>query len=203
MIRIIAWSASLAVGFACHALVVEAQTATQPASATATTQSAPAGWPADYVVDIPAEDDASTQAQDGAPHSGALEEQFARDGFTPGPGKDIADANAATPQTEVIKERFPSGLVKIERQVTQDGQGNYLNHGPWKMWDERGNLIAQGEYDLGERNGEWIRWYRAAAESELFSKLPYSQFIGPFVSQATFKRGKLDGVWIIYDNQMR
>ena len=49
---------------------------------------------------------------------------------------------------EVIKERYPSGEVKIEREVTQDAGGNYLNHGAWKMFDERGNLVAQGEYRL-------------------------------------------------------
>ena len=93
--------------------------------------------------------------------------------------------------------------MKVERHVTQDAQGNYVNHGPWKMRDERGRLVAQGDYDLGRRTGTWVRWYRDPAESDLFTKLPYEQFLGPFISQATFKDGQLDGWWIIYDNQMR
>src|SRR5262245_30634896 len=77
---------------------------------------------------------------------------------------------------EVIKERFPGGAVKIEREVTQDAQGNYINHGTWKMWDQKGNVVAQGQYDRGNRTGEWIRWYRSVTEAELLSKPPYQQF---------------------------
>jgi antitoxin component YwqK of YwqJK toxin-antitoxin module len=113
------------------------------------------------------------------------------------------EATADEPQTEVIKERFPDGSVRIERQVTQDAEGNYLNHGPWKMWDEKGNLVAQGEYADGNRTGVWVRWYRNVAEADLLSKTPYQQFLGPFISQATFENGQLDGLWTIYDNRMR
>jgi antitoxin component YwqK of YwqJK toxin-antitoxin module len=107
------------------------------------------------------------------------------------------------PGAEVIKERFPDGSVKIEREVTQDSQGNYLNHGSWKMWDARGNLIAQGQYQLGNRTGTWIRWYRNTAEAELLGKAPYQQFATPFISQATFRNDLLDGDWTIYDGKKR
>ncbi|MBI3836487.1 MAG: hypothetical protein HY288_00960 [Planctomycetia bacterium] len=102
---------------------------------------------------------------------------------------------------EVIKERFADGSVKIEREVTQDAQGNYVNHGAWKMWDQQGNLVAQGQYRFGSRTGTWIRWYRTVSDNGVLGKMPYQQFVGPFISQATFKNDQLHGVWIIYDGK--
>ena len=36
---------------------------------------------------------------------------------------------AAGDDVEVIRERYPDGKIKIERQVTLDADGNYVNHG--------------------------------------------------------------------------
>ncbi len=103
---------------------------------------------------------------------------------------------------ETIKERFPDGTIRIERQVTQDAQGNYVNHGPWKMWDARGNVVAQGDYEHGNRVGTWVRWYRNVAEAPLLAQSPYQLFTGPIVSQATFEHGELSGTWTIFDAKM-
>jgi antitoxin component YwqK of YwqJK toxin-antitoxin module len=109
---------------------------------------------------------------------------------------------AGSKEVEVVRERYPNRTIKIEREVTQDAQGNYINHGSWKMWDERGTLVAEGHFKNGERDGTWNRWYRGG-ESDLLSKIPYQQFAAPFVSQAVFKNGKLDGKWTIYDSKQR
>ncbi len=106
------------------------------------------------------------------------------------------------PETELIQERYPNRTIKLEREVTQDSHGNYVNHGPWRMYDEQGTLIAEGQYRMGERHGTWNRWFRGG-EADLFSKAPYSQFTGPFVSQANFEDGKLNGKWTIYDSKQR
>src|SRR5262249_16760811 len=89
------------------------------------------------------------------------------------------------------------------REVTQDTQGNYVNHGTWKMYDEKGNPVVQGQYEYGNRTGTWVRWYRSASEAGLLTKMPYQQYPGPFVSQATFKGDLLDGAWTIFDAKMR
>jgi antitoxin component YwqK of YwqJK toxin-antitoxin module len=99
---------------------------------------------------------------------------------------------------EMIRERYENGRVKIERGVAQDERDNYVNHGPWRMWDEQGNLVAEGTYRNGKRNGQWKRWYQAS-ESELFSLAPFNLFTGPFLSQATFRDGQLNGQWVITD----
>jgi antitoxin component YwqK of YwqJK toxin-antitoxin module len=106
-------------------------------------------------------------------------------------------------KTELIKERFPSGTVHIEREVIQDANGNYTNHGMWKMWDERGNFIAQGDFQHGKRVGTWLRWYVYPSEAKLFSQMPYQKFMAPLASQATFKDGDIDGVWRIYDSKQQ
>ncbi|MBX3413943.1 MAG: hypothetical protein KF708_14730 [Pirellulales bacterium] len=117
-------------------------------------------------------------------------------------GDEVAEVEVNEATSELIQERFPSGAVKIERRVAQDKDGNYLNHGPWKMWDEKGTLLAEGEYTNGQREGVWNRWYRAG-EAELFGQAPFNQYEGPFVSQANFHQGKLHGAWTIFDAKQR
>ncbi|MEX0938744.1 MAG: toxin-antitoxin system YwqK family antitoxin [Pirellulales bacterium] len=114
------------------------------------------------------------------------------------PAGDADSVGANGAKVEVIKERYPNGSTRIEREVTQDANDNYINHGSWKMYDAAGTLIAEGRYENGERTGTWNRWYRGK-ESKLFAEAPYLQFRGPFISQATFENGRLDGAWTIYD----
>jgi antitoxin component YwqK of YwqJK toxin-antitoxin module len=85
--------------------------------------------------------------------------------------------------------------------VAQDDDGNYQNHGTWKTWDNRGNLLAQGEFERGNRTGTWIRWYRNPSETPLLLRAPYSKFNPTFISQATFRNNQLDGTWTIYDGK--
>jgi antitoxin component YwqK of YwqJK toxin-antitoxin module len=121
---------------------------------------------------------------------------------TPGETPNEATPGEGESEVEVIRERFPNGSIHIEREVTQDADGNYINHGTWKMFDERGTIVAEGHFANGERDGTWNRWYRGS-EAELFSTLPYQQFAAPFVSQASFENGKLNGRWGIYDSKQR
>jgi len=101
---------------------------------------------------------------------------------------------------EVVRERYPNRAVKIEREVIQDATQNYVNHGSWKMWDQQGKVVLEGQYQHDKREGTWNRWYRPA-EVELLNTQPYRQFQGPYLSQATFKNGQLNGRWTIYDSK--
>jgi len=113
------------------------------------------------------------------------------------------DAPIGTPgERELIRERYSNRRVKIEREVTQDERGNYLNDGSWQMWDESGNLVARGQYKHGKRDGVWLRWHRRN-ESKLLQSVPYNQFEEPFVSQAEFRDGELHGPWSIFDAKQR
>lgn len=194
MARAAAWFLSVTIG--CSAVAAQPALGNPPEGKPRLASAAPtsaedlgAQYIADYVNDLPAESEPpGPPLLPDAIHSGDVavpsDDAMAEDG------------------TEVINERYPDGRVMIERQVTQDASGNYVNHGTWKKWDERGRLVAQGTYAQGKRHGEWIRWYRSPSEAGLLGKAPYTQFAGPYVSQATFKHDQLDGAWTIYDGKL-
>src|SRR5262245_59309468 len=76
-------------------------------------------------------------------------------------GCDCCFAADEQPMVEVVRERYPDGKVKIERDVTVDADGNYVNHGAWRMWDDSGRLVAEGQFAMGRRSGQWSRsWSR-------------------------------------------
>ena len=125
------------------------------------------------------------------------EEKEAEHGpVTADPGVRISDDGV---EVEIIRERFPNGSVRIEREVTQDAEGNYVNHGAWRQWDLQGAMVAEGQYHFGQRTGVWNRWYRGP-EVELLKTIPYNQYHGVMISQATFDLGKMNGKWTIYDS---
>jgi len=101
-------------------------------------------------------------------------------------------------EVEVIRERYPDGKVKIERQVTLDANGNYVNHGPWKLHSPDEVIVAEGQYDMGRRVGSWTRWL-GRNDSKVFGQFPLKGFKPPFASQATFSEGVMDGDWLVVD----
>jgi len=138
-------------------------------------------------------------APDEYDHFGSDEYDTSIDGDTDEATREPATLDGEKdPVAEIVRERFPNRQVKIERHVSQDDYGNYINHGSWKQWDEQGNLVAQGEFKMGQRHGIWHRWHRRD-ESPLFTQVPYNQYQGPFISQTKFMDGKIDGHWIIFD----
>jgi antitoxin component YwqK of YwqJK toxin-antitoxin module len=109
---------------------------------------------------------------------------------------------AANIVTELIKERYPSGSVKLEREVAQDREGNFVLHGAYRQYDERGALICEGTHEQGQPSGTWKRYYAAGA-APLFTTSPYKEFQAPFTSQASFENGQLHGKWTITDLKQR
>jgi antitoxin component YwqK of YwqJK toxin-antitoxin module len=101
-------------------------------------------------------------------------------------------------EVEVIRERYPDGKIKIERQVTLDADGNYVNHGPWKLYSPSEIIVAEGQYDMGKRVGSWTHWL-GKNDSKVFSQPPLNRFKPPFASQATFTDGVMDGEWLVVD----
>lgn len=132
----------------------------------------------------------------------AQEEEYA-----PGPIGDAPAATAAEPakddgENEVIQERFPNTLVKIERYVTRDAEGNYVNHGPYTQWDENGQLVAKGQFKLGKRHGKWLRWF-PAGQGPMFTGPAYEGFDRPFLSEVSYDEGIVDGMWTVIDAKDR
>src|SRR4029079_9771083 len=119
---------------------------------------------------------------------------------------DEATESVATEETaggdEVIRERFANSAVKVERHVTLDAEGNYYNHGLWTQWDEKGRLVGNGEYRYGKRQGRWVRQY-AAGEAPMLAGTQYKDFQPPFVAEANFEDGQINGVWRVVDAKGR
>ena len=99
---------------------------------------------------------------------------------------------------EVFVERFPDGKIKVEREVTLDAEGNYVNHGPWRMWDQAGKLLAEGSYSYGQRTSIWTRWYDRG-DSPMLNQQPFRRFKAPFLSQANYENGIMNGEWSLFD----
>ena len=75
--------------------------------------------------------------------------------------------NAKTPtvaideskELEQFTERYSNRTNKIKRQVIQDDDYNYVNHGTWTQWNPDVQKAATGTYQNDKRHGKWTRWY--------------------------------------------
>lgn len=103
---------------------------------------------------------------------------------------------------ELIRQRYPDGKVQIIREVRRDEDDNYYNHGPWKLLNRQGQILAEGQFHNGKMEGIWRRWHPSSAGG-IFSSPPFRQFEGPFLSVASFTAGQLDGVWTLFDRAER
>ncbi len=83
-----------------------------------------------------------------------------------------------------------------------DAQMNYVNHGPWAWYDERGQVLARGEYRMGKRNGSWVRVHTIDKDT-IFALPVYRGFEKPLTSSAMLDDGELNGVWTVTDAKGR
>ena len=79
--------------------------------------------------------DAGSQAQAAA--TGPRVTQGGGPSIAPAPSPTLASDGAvgAEGNVEPVTERYPNGKIKIERQVTKDAAGNYVNHGTYTRYD--------------------------------------------------------------------
>ena len=105
-------------------------------------------------------------------------------------------------EVETIRERFPNGRERIEKQVALDANGDFQNHGTYQEWTVNGDIVSTGSFEMGLRQGPWIKMCRTA-DAKLFETYPYSKFKSPFQSTAEFASDKMNGVWIITDADNR
>ncbi len=101
---------------------------------------------------------------------------------------------------ETVRERFSNGKIRIERQVALDQIGNYVNHGSYQEFNLSGEIICVGQYDMGRRQGNWMR-NCSAKDSKMFEAYPYTELKAPFKSSVEFRNDKMNGSWVIEDDQ--
>ncbi len=112
------------------------------------------------------------------------------------------DDQAGRAGNEIIRQRYPDGRIQIRRFVIQDEFGNYLNHGPWTLYSQRGQIMARGQFEEGLMTGNWERWHPEGSGG-LFSESPFGEFQGPFLSVCGFAEGQQHGTWTIMDRYRR
>ncbi len=115
--------------------------------------------------------------------------------------EEIAPSERSSPSGEFgeeVRQRYPDGSTQILRHVRQDAEGNFVNHGAWKLFNRRGQVLAEGEFVDGRMHGTWSRWHPDGdpAIQALWQNAARS---GPYQSIATFVDGHLEGSWIVYD----
>ncbi|MGC4005311.1 MAG: hypothetical protein QM811_20190 [Pirellulales bacterium] len=116
--------------------------------------------------------------------------------------KPLLDEPEDRSSVEIVRERYPNTMVKVERQVKQNENGDFVNHGAWVKFDEKGRMIGGGDYKSGKREGKWTRWF-GANEGPLFSGPLFKDFSAPFTSEAQFENDQLNGVWRVTDDKNR
>lgn len=123
--------------------------------------------------------------------------------FSAETGAEDSDApRSRSRRLERIEERYPNGAIKIVRHVYQDDRGNFVPHGSWRLSTAEGGVTAEGNYRDGKPDGTWTRWL-TAEQAKTLAESPYKEFTPPFISEATFRGGMLDGKWTIYDSKQR
>jgi len=103
---------------------------------------------------------------------------------------------------EMVSQRYPDGSVKSQRWVVLDEQGNYVNHGLYKAFDQQGHLVGSGHYDYGIQSGVWTRYF-LRGQSNILTDHVDGKFKEPFISRVTLKDGKIDQGWTITDKDGR
>lgn len=111
-----------------------------------------------------------------------------------------SEAASQSQSTQFLQQRFDNGKVNVERYVSEDAEGNLVNHGPYKEFDLSGTLVRSGNYSLGNLDGAWSQVISPEVVQSLSPKLDPG-FRAPFKSEATFVDGKLHGDWTVTDSK--
>ncbi len=98
-----------------------------------------------------------------------------------------------------IVERFPDGKPHVERYVTTDARGNFVNHGLYKKLAPNGDIVQSGTWEHGERDSQWQQTLNDRDLANL--RLNLHGFKAPYTSTATFINGVLDGTWSVSDSR--
>lgn len=100
--------------------------------------------------------------------------------------------------SELVRQRFPNGAIAVEREVIELENGDFVNHGSYVQKNEAGNIVVTGNFNKGEREGEWRKQLSSSASTHLLGQQKKA-FKEPITSKAEFVDGKLSGDWTCSD----
>lgn len=102
------------------------------------------------------------------------------------------------PEPELVRQRFPDGKILVERWVVEQESGDIVNHGEFVRYNQAGDVVLSGLYEMGEMTGEWYKLLTVEQVKEL-SGPNVAGFAAPFISRARFEAGEMTGEWICKD----
>ncbi len=98
------------------------------------------------------------------------------------------DASTDEVEVDTIRDRFPDGRVRIERQMKLDANGNFIHHGSFKSGPTKETWLPP-EAIKKDKGRCWIRVCQAK-ESKLFETYPYAKFKFPLQSSVDLNRDR-------------
>lgn len=98
----------------------------------------------------------------------------------------------------------PSGKLAVEGQFDEQDRP----HGPWKYFDQEGQLQRAGHFEHGLRTGEWLRYHYRTGKRISRHLFVDGKAEGPYVAyfsdgqtvsaQGQYRQGQRSGDWVIY-----
>ncbi len=127
-----------------------------------------------------------------------------------GPGKPIGDAQPPSeplPKPEVIREFWPDGKPKLQKEVVRLHDDSVVNHGLYTRWFDNGNKEYESTYKDGRLNGIETAWHRNGVK---WTEGHYEKGLrhGPHIAwdeegrkrkEENYWEDKPHGTWIIWD----
>jgi hypothetical protein len=119
-------------------------------------------------------------------------------GVTPVVSADATQSN----EPELSVSTHSNGQTHMERWIIQSAAGGEIEHGEFREYDSRGQLIREGTYHVGKRDGKWFQLIDRPAAERLVTGLD-ADFQPPFRSTVTFDQGRLSAYWTLDDTRGR
>jgi hypothetical protein len=120
-----------------------------------------------------------------------------------------APAPATQPSaiTRVVEKRWPSGLLRLRKEVLLDAEGNEVNHGLYEEWHDHGQRAYEVHFVHGQKDGVARRWHK---NGRLWTEETYVHGRkhgtcctwdedGAKRKEEQYADGQPDGTWTIWD----
>jgi hypothetical protein len=126
-----------------------------------------------------------------------------------GSGAPAALPGPATRPANVDEERWPNGVLRLQREVLRQPDGTLVNHGTFTTWYDNGQKEYEGTYVRGQLDGLARSWHR---NGQQWTEEHYAAGQRAGVRYAWDEKGVLrkeehyvddkpDGTWTVWDEK--
>ena len=61
---------------------------------------------------------------------------------------------------QVVEQHYPDGSLRMRKEVTQNEEGDVVNHGPYERWFPDGQKEYRVVFVMGGKHGIETRWHK-------------------------------------------